>query len=104
MACGGCGGNKTTATGDSVTLQASSPVLADGFYRTAADPEDCSGAYDGPYAKPVYVVALGTDVEQFFTRDQRSEAIRLATTSGQTIDQLHPRELCRETVDAVLAG
>lgn len=66
---------------------------------------ECSEPYTGPSPDQViYMVALGTEHEQGFTRTRRAEAISIARQNSWTIDPLPASSLCRDTVERVLTS
>jgi hypothetical protein len=62
----------------------------------------CEEPYSGPHAgRSVYIVGYGTENEQFFTRGDRTAAIRTARELDATIDHLPANQLCAEVVESL---
>ena len=104
MAGCGCGGKRIE--GSRATLRRSHRISQDvsGAYSSGSS-VNCSGPYSG--ANPdqvIYMVAIGTENEQGFTRANRAQAIHVAATNEWTIDPLPARSLCHEVVVGVLGG
>jgi hypothetical protein len=99
--CGNCGGNRPSGTSSTLAPSGAPDegVLAHTYLaESIEDPQP----YDGPDAhRTVYVVARGTPDEQFFGRDQRPEAISLATRSALPIDAITARRLPAEAVQPI---
>jgi hypothetical protein len=92
-------------TADQQTLLRSAhpPMLVNGLYAVATT--DCDEPYVGEHAgRSVYVVGMGTDREQFFTRAQRSAAVALARSERLTIDHLPASQLCPQVVETLFAS
>ena len=88
----GCGGKRPQGTAASLRRSFSIP-----------EPTNCSGTYSGPNEdRVVYMVAIGTENEQGFAKDQRATAMSLAARNQWTIDPLPARSLCHEVVVAAL--
>lgn len=105
MSCG-CNKRQDSALAGTTLRQSYATQGTSGLYELATAP-GCETPYHGTFAKSnvtVYVVGLGTADEQFFTRAQRNDATRLARTgrssTGQrlTLDQVHPSNLCHDTM------
>jgi hypothetical protein len=91
MACSKCGGRRIE--GSRATLKRSYEI------------PEASTPYEGPQSNAaIYVVGLGTENEQAFSRADRDRAISLARENEWTIDVLPAKSLERELVEGVLGG
>jgi hypothetical protein len=89
MACSKCGGRRIE--GSRATLKRSYEI------------PEASTPYEGPQGNAaIYVVGLGTENQQAFSRADRDRAISLARDNEWTIDVLPAKSLERDLVLATL--
>jgi hypothetical protein len=66
---------------------------------------ECTEPYVGEHAgRSIYIVAMGTPAERFFTRAERSAAVALARSERLTLDHLPAGQLCPQVVETLFAS
>ena len=96
MPCSGCGGAPTAGTAAPDVMRSAQPTPDEiGQYHLASETPGDS-LYTGVFEnESVYVVGLGTEREQLFTRKQREEAFSAARNERLTIDHVRACGLAR---------
>ncbi|MCD6056471.1 MAG: hypothetical protein K0Q89_1 [Thermomicrobiales bacterium] len=109
MGCN-CGQRQDSALAGTTLRQSFATSNSAGLYDLARSP-GCKEPYHGSFPTAViYVVALGTEDEQLFTRGQRNDATRRARTgrasdgSRLTLDSIAASNLCHDAVVELLGS
>lgn len=106
MSCG-CGKRQDQAlAGTTLRTSLATENPSTGLYDISSVP-GCTEPYHGAFAKStayVYVVDINGPSETFFKRGQRNDATRMARINKLQLAQVHPSNLCHETMVALFGA